>query len=871
MDNTEMSKIKIISNPYSNSISYYRFSEKEDKWIDFNDLDDYDGKLIEKEFSNTFFPFKVKDIVERIKKDCHTIEHPVDLFFEGTKDEFDDLCDVCKEKGYEGIHLNYSDKRLANAREILPEIKAIIPKIEKIYENMESLLDNDNISDVDFDGEKIKSELRKVKDATSSLIPICIIGNYSSGKSSFINALIGREILPNGDEPITSKVFKISRSKSNDTAVIKYTVNGTTEKIIINASGIVKDESSGNIYNSIVSDVLKENETDIFRCINKSLEILNNYEKQHNDTDISDLIEITVPFGKGMLSESKFDYVVFDTPGSNTASNTEHVKVMEEAMANMSNGIPIYISEYDTLDTIDNRNLNDQIKAIDELDTRFTFIIVNKADSAKLPANGFDEKKELEVLDEEVPRNLYAGGLFFVSSVIALGAKTNGSFIDSHYYEIYDEKLPKFSTPGVRNYKQLYKYNILPPQIKQKSIKDAEQCSDIVLANSGLYTVESEIETFSKKYSAYNKCQQSYKHIDRAIEISKKYIKNAKEKCVKDKEELVEKLESEKLSLGKRLDEAKTKKLDEANSNYNTCVYSSTEEAKLKPDVLDLKNEFDSLCNIEFQSNVVPLMQESYNELKNEKKKAQKEIWGNVKTNHTPQNVINALKTTASDGKKIYYEKERIKKEVSKCRQNASNKLINQKEKECQKAIIKGYETLENNSASYWKNESEAVKNYLSAVVTDSSELSEEKRNELSQIIMNYDEVHFDESDIEKFERDSLSARFNFGNIHWFKSDFPNYSELSKEFERCLNDGIEKYTEIITKKYKKAFEIWIGFLLEAVKKKMVEYNPGLYEKSETIKKTEQNIDALIVNNQLLEDYSSSIKDFISWKHFGKEV
>lgn len=38
---------------------------------------------------------------------------------------------------------------------------------------------------------------------------IAIIGQFSSGKSTFLNALLGQDILPTGITPITSKVCKI--------------------------------------------------------------------------------------------------------------------------------------------------------------------------------------------------------------------------------------------------------------------------------------------------------------------------------------------------------------------------------------------------------------------------------------------------------------------------------------------------------------------------------------------------------------------------------------------------------------------------------------------------------------------------------------
>ena len=55
------------------------------------------------------------------------------------------------------------------------------------------------------DEKKIDEELKKFADASKDTIPICILGNYIAGKSTFINSLIGAEILPGGDKPLYTR------------------------------------------------------------------------------------------------------------------------------------------------------------------------------------------------------------------------------------------------------------------------------------------------------------------------------------------------------------------------------------------------------------------------------------------------------------------------------------------------------------------------------------------------------------------------------------------------------------------------------------------------------------------------------------------
>ena len=68
----------------------------------------------------------------------------------------------------------------------------------------------------------VSANLDKVKSALEDMIPICVFGNYSAGKSTFINALIGCEILPSGGDPVTAKVYQIANADQPDQAVITF-------------------------------------------------------------------------------------------------------------------------------------------------------------------------------------------------------------------------------------------------------------------------------------------------------------------------------------------------------------------------------------------------------------------------------------------------------------------------------------------------------------------------------------------------------------------------------------------------------------------------------------------------------------------------
>ena len=54
----------------------------------------------------------------------------------------------------------------------------------------------------------------------------------------------------------------------------------------------------------------------------------------------------------------------------------------------MTNGLPILVATPDSLVSNDNENLYHLMLEMDELDNRFTMIVVNKADSAGIQRRG---------------------------------------------------------------------------------------------------------------------------------------------------------------------------------------------------------------------------------------------------------------------------------------------------------------------------------------------------------------------------------------------------------------------------------------------------------------------------------------------------
>jgi len=218
-----MKKIKIISNPYKKTISYEVWSEADEEWIDINNSNNPNSRLISAESTISFFPFVVKKVVDTIYTEYRGDD--IQIVFEGTNDEYDDLKLICKELDNDDIEITKSEMMLENARDILPDIIEVFKKVKNLVAQV-----------IRYD-DRAEREIDKFAEASNKDIPVCVIGNYSSGKSTFINALIGREILPSGDRPVTAKIFKISKSEADDRAYVYFDYKGIEVDIRYEANG----------------------------------------------------------------------------------------------------------------------------------------------------------------------------------------------------------------------------------------------------------------------------------------------------------------------------------------------------------------------------------------------------------------------------------------------------------------------------------------------------------------------------------------------------------------------------------------------------------------------------------------------------------
>lgn len=204
-----MAKIKIVSNPYMKSIQYMRWidrpaeaaeSELQSEDAQFSGWKEIDinGPLTSKRLTSAFFPFVLNEILDEIIKAYKSEGEKIEIEFEGAPDEYNDLKSLAETDRYANeITVSYGVHKLENARDILP-------KVADTFNMMRPLID-ESISEQP----EVKTSLAKFSETASNRVPLVVIGNYSGGKSTFINSLIGKDILSSSEQPLTAKIYRI--------------------------------------------------------------------------------------------------------------------------------------------------------------------------------------------------------------------------------------------------------------------------------------------------------------------------------------------------------------------------------------------------------------------------------------------------------------------------------------------------------------------------------------------------------------------------------------------------------------------------------------------------------------------------------------
>lgn len=584
-------QVRIEYDPYHTQIFYNWRTDAEREWGQLTNSILTEQEVYQKSSLQSILP----EVIARIDENYNRNKcEPLEIVFCGTDEDYEDFGEILatyysKQENKLRPVLKRDEVEYRSAVEIQPEIDEIMKKLRQEF-------------DWDDAQSEVQSSLARYHDIVSDCIPICVIGPYSTGKSMFINALIGEEILPSGTDPETARVYKIVPSNEssidfqygNETYTFRFPAEAP--KLDTAGSDAPSDEIT-KLFDAFADENYKERRA--ADNVHMALAALNNMANtQGAQSKLGSLICVNVPFYRSPLFSSKSSHTTFeiyDTPGSAAAKHEDHLQALKQALQARSNGLPILLTEPNSTE---GTALVDLSKTLHEcgtaLDTNHILLVVNKADTAVASvqtksahyrnerygkSTGNDPGKP----DKSVFGQWKSGWIFFVSSIMALGSKKESEkwFDKDARRQYLSAKL--YSTQlDDELYISFPQYDILPEKQRIKNMQAVEAAEqrmhtgnetdirELITQNSGIRAIESEICRYAERHAAYHKCAEAVKAISTAIDITKAKQASLERAKGQDLEKLIREFDEKQQKL---LDQLKTycaERRDTANTDLQS-------------------------------------------------------------------------------------------------------------------------------------------------------------------------------------------------------------------------------------------------------------------------------------------------------------
>lgn len=839
--------VKIYSNPYIKQTSFYT-RVPGGEWLKYDESES-DSKLLSEKYQHGFHSLHAQELLGVISDEFgdRYAASPVTVFFEGSDDEFLELeVAASSDEMRAKIDLRQDSRHLANAREILPLIKAEFDAVRPLIE------------DVARHSEDVRLSLDQFDDATSPSVPVCVVGNYSAGKSTFINALIGHELLPNGEDPVTAKLYKITQAPAGE-GVIRFELGDTRHELLFSESSDAV-EGVERVPAEIREAALRG--SSMIPRMADTLDAVNSYEPGEDGPALQDLIEVEVPFRGIEARSGALDLVVFDTPGNGSRSNADHIEVLNKAMSRMSNGLTVFVGTRDSLDSADGADLCDRVKGIEALDGRFAMIVVNKADEAGLPKDQLSDADVDRIRGQAIPRIMSGQGMYFVSSILALGAKTSGGFSSDVYAEKYDEKSAKYTDRANRYYKELYRYNIMPEQRKRRAIEAAEACPDLLFANSGLACVEQAIEEFATRHSAYNKCQQAKQLFEKAVSGTRGALEAERERASSMRDERARQLDDASRRLIERVEDAAADFKDFAVGAYPSQMETLSEGLVTPIGKDELSDREARLTAEEREKN-------GYVEQDARADQSLRAIGENfigdiagVFTEADPTKIADAFGGLGEDAKAHLADLEKRRSLSSQADRCVAEALLGEVRKRLAGDGDRACREIELGSKTYWGDAASDYKDKLCEVVADASALPRDKREVIMNTIISYEDLELSMPREEPFDKDDLLESFGIGNVKFWVGDKLDKPKLAGLYNNKLVNGVADWSSEVGRSHRASFTAWLESLTSLVTDNIAEFNADLADLNGQIRRLEAAIDDREAKLRSLKDAQAEVYDLM---------
>lgn len=461
----------------------------------------------------------VEQLPEFLQDECN--EDYFELEFMGTAMDLEDVEDIVEKAKQHGIEIDLTHIPVQ-------EISNMEFAIEEVF---------DEIINGPIEELKSKDLQDAFKKALNDEFEITVVATMSAGKSTLINSLLQRKLMPSSQEACTATISRIKDNDDEDFYATAY-------------------DEFGNVIKSVSNLGLKD------------MEQLNATE---NVSTIC--IEGDIPF----TSTGEMSLVLIDTPGPNNSRDENHLKTTYKNLDESSKALVLYILNATQLGVNDDSQLLNAVASSMQVGgkqskDRYLFV-VNKLDEFR---KGDDD---VEVSLQKVrkylaDRGIHDANIFPAAALLALGIRewlNHPEQVDEE--DLEDEILPRLKKLNRNEQFHLEKYATLTPSIRKKMDEQLRLADDgdienfdTALIHSGIPAIEETIKLYVEKYARTAKIKNVVDTFQKKLESSKAFeeTKNAIAENTERHAQIKEQIQQieEKLNSGKEVEKFK-KKIDE--------------------------------------------------------------------------------------------------------------------------------------------------------------------------------------------------------------------------------------------------------------------------------------------------------------------
>lgn len=256
---------------------------------------------------------------------------------------------------------------------------------------------------------------------------LAVVGTMKAGKSTTINAIVGTEVLPNRNRPMTALPTLIRHTSGQIDPILLFDNNEPINNLIIELHSVINNGNSDKLLadlsdnpdmKELLSLIKKKGKfnkeykgaQDIFWFLKSLNDIVRLSTELNVDfpfdcyDEIHEMPVIEVEFAHlRQMEQSKGRLTLLDTPGPNESGQTHLRKMLREQLSKAS--AVLVVMDYTQLKSDADKELRNELKEIANVADGRLYALVNKFDQKD--ANGDDEEGTKKYISKNLMGNAF--------------------------------------------------------------------------------------------------------------------------------------------------------------------------------------------------------------------------------------------------------------------------------------------------------------------------------------------------------------------------------------------------------------------------------------------------------------------------------